>query len=259
MRIAQDVFATTGGRDFDPSQPVVIFLHGAGMDQSVWALLSRWFAHHGHSALAVDFPGHGRSGGALLPSIGAMADWVAQLIDGLGLAQASLIGHSMGSLVALETAARHPAKIRALGLLGTAPTMPVHPDMLAAAKINSPDAIAMVSLWGHGAHATMGGSATPGLWMLGAAVRLLEKARPGLIYNDLAACNAYQDGLAAAAKIACPVTIVVGEKDVMTPLKAVKLLTATLTQARVTVLKGAGHMLMAERPDAVLEALKGLE
>ena len=76
------VSATTGGTDFDPAKPAVIFLHGAGFDRTAWRLQTRWFAHHGRSVLAVDFPAHGWSDGPALDSIAAMADWTAALIDG---------------------------------------------------------------------------------------------------------------------------------------------------------------------------------
>src|SRR3954452_25533651 len=108
------VFGGTGGRPFNPKLPLALFLHGAGMDHTVWALLARWFAHHGCGVLAPDLPGHGRSGGEGLGSIEAMADWTAALIEVSGAPSAKLIGHSMGSLIALETAARHPSRVTAL-------------------------------------------------------------------------------------------------------------------------------------------------
>jgi pimeloyl-ACP methyl ester carboxylesterase len=250
-----DAFAATGGRDFDPGQRVVVFIHGAGLDHSVWALHSRWFAYHGWSVLALDLPGHGRSAGPVLPSIGAMADWVIRAVLAAGAERAMLVGHSMGALVALDAAARHPAQVSALALIGAAAAMPVHPDLLAAALANDPAAMDMVSLWGYGAHATLGGSEAPGLWMLGAGMRVLERAAPGVLYNDLAACNEFAEGLEDAARIACPVTMIAGERDVMTPLKAGKSLAAAIAGARLVVLAGAGHMLMAERPGEVLDAL----
>ena len=127
-------YAATGGRDFDPALPLVVFLHGAGLDHTVWALLARWFAHRGFAVLAPDLPGHGRSGGEPLDSIAAMADWTAALIEAAGAGKAAIIGHSMGSLVALETAARHPDRVTALGLIGTAAAMPVSRDLLDAAE-----------------------------------------------------------------------------------------------------------------------------
>src|SRR5215813_4074345 len=119
-----DIFVATGGKPFDPSLPAVVMLHGAGFDHSTWALHSRWFAHHGYSVLAPDLPGHGRSSGKPLPTIADMADWTAALLDAAKAPKAKLVGHSMGSLIALETAARHPTKVSGLSLIGTAAAMP---------------------------------------------------------------------------------------------------------------------------------------
>ena len=252
-----EAFAATGGREFDRSQPTVVLLHGAGFDHTAWALHSRWFAHHGYGVLAPDMPGHGRSCGAPLRSIAEMADWTAALLEAAGVARATLVGHSMGSLVALETAARHPAKVSALGLIGTTATMNVGPDLLKAAEANDHAAVDMVSIWGLGFDAELGGSLAPGLWMHGGAQRVLERCRPGVLFADLSACNAYQDALAAASKITVPTTLVLGERDMMTPSRGGKALAAALPNSRIVVLPGAGHMMMAERPDELLAALQG--
>jgi pimeloyl-ACP methyl ester carboxylesterase len=251
-----ETFTATGGRDPDPALPFVVFLHGAGLDHSVWALLSRWFAHHGWNVLAPDLPGHGRSRGEALQSIGAMAEWTAALIATANAGVVRLIGHSMGSLIALEIAARHPDTVVGLGLIGTAAAMPVSSELLNAATADDHAAVEMVSIWGHGVHATQGGSLLPGLWMLGGAERLLERAGAGVLFNDLTACNDYRDGLRSAAKVGVPVTLILGERDLMTPAKAGKALAAAFPRARVVILNGAGHLLMSERPDEVLEALR---
>lgn len=251
-----DVFVGTGGRPFDPSQPAAVLLHGAGMDHTAWALHDRWFAHHGFSVLAPDFPGHGRSAGAPLKTIGEMADWTAALIAASGAAKARLVGHSMGSLVALETAARHPSQVSGLTLIATSAKMAVGPDLLKAAETNDHDAVDMVSIWGLGFQAGLGGSLAPGLWMHGGAQRILEQSRPGVLFADLAACNAYEGALDAAAKVKVPATVIVGERDMMTPAKAGKALAAALSDCRTVVLRGAGHMMMAERPDEVLAAMR---
>jgi pimeloyl-ACP methyl ester carboxylesterase len=251
-----ETFAGTGGRRFDPGQPLVVFLHGAGLDHTVWALPSRWFAHHGSGVLAPDLPGHGRSAGTPLGSIAEMADWTTALIEAAGARAARLIGHSMGSLVALEAAARHPARITGLALIGAAAAMPVSADLLDAAKAGDHAAIDMVSIWGLGFRAGLGGSLAPGLSMLGGAERLLEQARPGVLFNDLRACNDYRDGFASAAKVSVPTVLILGGRDLMTPAKAGKALAAALPAARVTVIEGAGHMLMSEGPDEVLAALR---
>jgi pimeloyl-ACP methyl ester carboxylesterase len=252
-----DAFVATGGRDFDPALPTVVLLHGAGFDHTTWALHSRWFAHHGHGVLAPDLPGHGRSSGAPLASIADMADWTAALLDAAGAPNARLVGHSMGSLIALETAARHPAKVSALSLIGTAATMTVGPDLLKAAEANDRAAIDMVSIWGLGFQAELGGSLAPGLWMHSGAQRVLEQCRPGVLFSDLSACNAYQNALAAAAQLTVPAIFILGERDMMTPAKAGKALAAALPNSRTIVLSGAGHMMMVERPDELLAALQG--
>lgn len=251
-------FVATGGAAFDAAKPTMVLVHGAGLDHSVWALQTRYLAHHGRNALAVDLPGHGRSGGAPLASIAAMADWIAALLDALGVADAALVGHSMGSLVALESAHRHPTRVRALGLIGTTGKMPVHPDLLAAAAANSFDAIAMLSRWGHGARAALGDCKAPGMWMTGGAERVLERAVPGVLHADLAACHAYATGAEAAAAITCPTVIVQGRLDAMTPLRAATALAGAIAGAKLTVLEGAAHMLLAERPDEVLRAIAAL-
>jgi pimeloyl-ACP methyl ester carboxylesterase len=252
----RNAFAATGGRQFDPSLPTVVLIHGAGFDHSAWALHSRYFAHHGRSVLVPDLPGHGRSAGPALRTIAEMADWIAALLDAVRATSAQLIGHSMGSLIALETAARHPQKVSALGLIGTAAAMTVGPDLLKAAEANDQAAIDMVSIWGLGFGAELGGSLAPGLWMHGGAQRVLQACAPGVLFSDLSACRAYADALAAAAKLKVPTTLILGERDMMTPAKAGKTLAAAIPNARTVVLRGAGHMLMSERPDELLAALR---
>ena len=250
------VFAATGGRPFDPAKPAIVFIHGAGMDHTVWALQTRYFAHHGRSVLAVDLPGHGRSEGTPLDSIQALADWMVRLIEAAGLSQAALVGHSMGALVALDCAARHGDAVRAIALLGAAPAMPVHPDLLGAAEANNHLAFDLVTSWGHGPTGHLGGNLAPGLWLMGGGERLLEMARPGVLFIDLRACAEYRDGLETAAAVGCPALLVIGAKDRMTPAKAGRKLAEAIPGARAEVIPGCGHMMMAEKPDETLDALK---
>lgn len=253
----QPVYAATGGKPFDPALSAVVLLHGAGMDHTVWALQTRWFAYHGRSVLAVDLPGHGRSGGAPLASIAALADWTAALVEAAGLEAAALVGHSMGALIALEAAARHPSRVRALALCGVAPRMPVHPDLLAAAAADDHKAFELICDWGHGPAGHYGGHRAPGLWMLGGGERLLETAKAGALSTDLVNCNAYAEAEASAAKVACPALLVLGSEDRMTPARAGQKLAALIAGAQVALLPGAGHMMMVEQPDQTLDALKG--
>ena len=252
----REVFATTGGTDFDVTKPVVIFLHGAGFDRTVWRLQTRWFAHHGRSVLAVDFPGHGWSAGPMLASVAAMSDWTAKLIEAAGLKSAALVGHSMGALVALDCAARHPDKVRALGLCGVAAEMPVHPEMLESAKANTLKVQELMTFWGIGTALHKGGMSSPGLWLRRESLAVLAANRPDVIYADLQACNAYKDAGAQAAAVKCPTVLVLGDDDLMTPAAKAKPLAAAIAGARTVVVKDSGHFMMVERPDETLEALK---
>jgi pimeloyl-ACP methyl ester carboxylesterase len=252
-----DTFVATGGRPFDPSLPAVVMLHGAGFDHSTWALHSRWFAHHGHSVLAPDLPGHGRSGGKPLPTFADLADWTAALLDAARAPKARLVGHSMGSLIALETSARHPDKVSGLSLIGTAAAMTVGPDLLKAAEANNPDAIDMVSIWGLGFKAELGGSLAPGLWMHQGAQRVLQQTRPGVLYNDLNACNSYQNALAAAASVLPAFAGVIMSRSPRMKVTGTLICAAATPNSRTIVVPGAGHMIMAEAPDELLAALRG--
>ena len=86
------------------SKPVIVLLHGAGMDSSAWVYNTRYFSAQGRSVLAIDFPNHGLTKGSFLTSIEAMASWVLHCLDTLGVNDFSVGGHSMGALVALEIA-----------------------------------------------------------------------------------------------------------------------------------------------------------
>ncbi len=249
------VFAATGGKPFDPELPAVVFVHGAGMDHTVWALQTRWFAWHGHSVLAVDLPGHGRSEGPALETIPAIADWILRLVHVVGAGRVSLVGHSMGALAALAASARGGAEIAAVALLGVGEKMPVHPDLLAAARADDPAARDLIVSWGYGRSAHFGAARAPGLWMHGGGRTLLAHGPSGVLGIDLAACDAYQDAASDAERVRCPALFVVGARDQMTPPKAAAALARHIADASTVVIEDAGHMMMVEKPDETLDAL----
>lgn len=255
--VGKRVFAGTGGRDLDPARPLLVLLHGAGMDHTVWVLQSRYFAYHGFSVLALDLPGHGRSEGPALPTIEALADWTAAVVAASGFERASLVGHSMGAAVALSAAARAPERVSRIALLGAALAMPVHPDLLAAAASGSDLAPQLMTFWGLGRAAQIGGHPTSGLWLTGAARQLIRRGAGPSLSADLAACAGWTGGKEAAAGTRCPALVLAGSDDRMIPAAKARDLATAISGARIETLAGSGHMMMLEAPDATVAALQG--
>lgn len=251
-------YAYTGGKAFDAALPTVVFIHGAQNDHSVWGLQSRWFAHHGYGVLAVDLPGHGRSAGPALASVEEMADWLLALLDAAGVQRALLAGHSMGSLVALEASQRAPQRVRGLAMLGTTYPMKVSDALLATARDDEDTAIDMVNIWSHSSIAQKPSAPGPGFSVMGGARRLMRRMSTlnpeQLFHTDFSACNAYAKGEAAAQAVRCPTLFVFGARDMMTPPRSTRVLTGAIAHGKVVTVD-AGHSLMSEQPDAVLDAL----
>jgi pimeloyl-ACP methyl ester carboxylesterase len=255
-----DAYCYTGGKPFDPALPTVVFIHGAQNDHSVWALQSRYFAHHGYGVLALDLPGHGRSKGQAKASVEALADWLLAVLDAAGVRRAALFGHSMGSLIALEASFRAPERVTHLGMLGSTYPMKVSDALLEAARTDEQSAIDMVNIWSHSSIAHQPSCPAPGFYVMNGARRLMQRIsaiNPALVFHtDFSACNSYANGEAAAKAVRCPTLFVFGQRDMMTPPRSTKLLTSTIVHGKV-VQVDSGHALMAEQPDAVLDALSG--
>ena len=257
----REAYAYTGGKPFDPQLPCVVFVHGALGDHSIFTLLARWFAHHGWCVLAPDMPGHMRSAGPALPTIEAMADWLLALLDAAGVRQAALAGKSMGSLVALEAAARAPQRATRLVMLGTANPMSVPAALLELGRTDPHAAIDRVIHFSFSSLAPKPSYPGPGVWLRGAAralMRLVLAAQGDarLFHTDFSACNDYLSGLDAAAQVRCPAALVIAQHDQMTHPKGAAEV-ARLLEAGVHTVP-AGHFLMQESPDPVLAALRAL-
>ncbi len=252
-------YAYSGGKAFDASLPCIVFIHGALNDHSVWTLLARWFAHHGHAVLALDLPGHGRSDGPPLADVEALAGWVLALLDGAGARKAALVGHSMGSLIALEAAGGAPERAERLVMLGTAVPMKVSDALMQTSQRDPLKAIDMVNTFSHSGTASKPSYPGPGTWLHGsdrALMRRVQAGQPGLnlFHHDFGICDRYEHGLAAAANVRCPATIVVGSRDQMTTPKQAATIAKALNARAQSI--DAGHSMMSEAPDAVLAALR---
>ena len=248
-------FAYTAAHDIDPAKRTVVFVHGAGLDHSGWGLQSRYFGYHGFNVLAVDLPAHGRSEGPALNAVGEMAGWIKEVLDEKKIKSAVVVGHSMGSLVALEFAARYPEIAERIALIGTAYPMKVGDAFLDAARRDDSSAFDMETIWGHAPQVPFAGNPNPGMWMYGDTLARLGRLAPGVLHTDLNACNTYAGGIEAAAKVKCPALFILGARDMMTPPRGAEELIKKIENSKSTRIAISGHSLMAEAPDATLDAL----
>ena len=259
-----EAYVYTGGKAFDASKPTLVFIHGVLNDHSVWILQTRYLAHHGFNVLAVDLPGHGRSGGNAPASVEEAAQFIEALLDAAGVRQAALVGHSWGSLIALETASRLKERITHLVLVGTAFPMKVSPALIEASRHDPMKALSMVNVFSRATLAAPPSALGPGTWVYGASMALGRRVLASntdvnIFHRGFVACDSYANGLEAMAAVTCPVLFVLGERDQMTPPRAAQSLIdqAKAHRKEVSVVKvPMGHHQMTESPEETLKALK---
>lgn len=252
----QPVFIATSGKDINPEKPTWVFIHGAAMDHTIWALFNRYFTSIGANVLAVDLPGHGQSGGAAFTRIEQSTDWLAEVLEQVGVKKAIIAGHSMGSLIAYDFASRYQSHCLGLVLLGFCLPMPVNQMLLDLSQANDHKAFEMVVEFGYAGSAKLGCAQSPGLWMTQSGLRLMEKSAPGSLFADFTACNEYQSQVDIAATINCPTLFIAGDSDKMTPARGLKTWHAAIAASHVEIIPGCGHMMMMEKPNQVSALLK---
>lgn len=256
-------YCYTGGKLLDAAKPTVIFIHGVLHDHSVWVLQSRYLANHGWNVLALDLPGHCKSEGEAPASVEAAADFLAALLDAAGVQKAALIGHSWGSLIVLEAAARLKDRVSHLVLVATAYPMKVSPALIEASKSDPMKAIEMINVFSRSTLAAPPSALGPGTWVYGANRALNRRvsasnSEVNVFHRGFVACDRYANGEKAIASITCPVLFLLGSVDQMTQPKAAQGLIQVAKNAgqsvRVVNLP-VGHHQMTEAPDQTLAAI----
>lgn len=236
------------------SSPPLLLIHGAANDRDAWSTVAIGLAATGYPVLVPDLPGHGLSSGPPLPSIEAIADWLPALLDAAGIDKAVLVGHSMGSLAALECAARTPQRVSCLALLGSSAPMPVA-DALLAGAATAPDRVyRLITDYSHTPRFQLTGGGH-GVWGPGMTLAILRRSPPGVLATDLANCNNYRNGLNAATTVTCPTLLLTGRRDRMTPRRNLSPLQAALRHVIRAEIADCGHAMMNEKPRAVVSEL----
>jgi pimeloyl-ACP methyl ester carboxylesterase len=229
------------------SRPPVILLHGAGGTHLSWPPQIRRLA--GEKIYAPDLPGHGASEGSGRQSIDEYADDVIAFMKELKIRAAVIVGHSMGSAVALTLALKYPKQVLGLGLLGSGSKLRVALTLLET--VETPNAFeAAVDM----VNGNCFSSETPQSLMELSKRTMLEIRQP-VLCGDFLACNEF-DITSQLEKISIPTLIICGAEDKMTPLKFSESLRDGIANSQLHVLEHAGHMVMLEQPDAVADLLK---
>ncbi|MDI1267776.1 MAG: alpha/beta hydrolase [Polaromonas sp.] len=257
-------YCYTGGKPFDAAKPTVVFIHGVLNDHSVWILQTRYLAHHGWNVLAVDLPGHCKSEGEAPASVEEAADFVAALLDAAGVQRAALVGHSWGSLIALEAASRLKERVSHLVLVGIAYPMKVSSALLDAALNEPMKALTMINVFSRSTLAAPPSALGPGTWVYGASMALgrrvlASNTKVNVFHRGFKACDSYANGDNAITQITCPVLFLLGAQDQMTPAKAAQPLIAKARASGKTVQVASlpvGHHQMTEAPEQTLFAMR---
>ncbi len=251
----KQVFAATGGIPFDNHLPVVVFLHGSGLDHTFWGLHSRFFAFREYSVLALDLPGHTNSEGPAIATIEVMADWLDAVLGILGAENISIVAHSQGCLIALEYASRYPDKLNSVSFIASGLATPVNPDLIEAAEKKPDAAVAMMLSWGFGDAGQFHQDPIAGNSALASGRRVML-GNTDALSADLRACDAYKNGKTAAAAVAAPKQVILADNDRMAPRKAGTELHNHLEESELSIIQNSGHMLPIEAPNECRKLLR---
>jgi pimeloyl-ACP methyl ester carboxylesterase len=228
-------------------RPPLILVHGAGGSFLSWHPHLRRLADE--TVYTLDLPGHGESGGAGKNSIGEYAGDVLAFIEENQIQKPVLVGHSMGSAIALTLALDFSEKLSGLALFGAGAKLRVSPLILEKAKDPKtfPEAVALVNEYSFSPDAPKD--------LLRLSNENMLKTNPQTLLGDFLACDSF-DVMDRAASIRLPTLILCGTLDVMTQPKFSKFLAEQISGARLHLIEKAGHMSALEQPEVVAGLLK---
>lgn len=224
--------------------PPVVFVHGAGGTHQHWLYQVRNLPHS--PTYAPDLPGHGRSEGQGRDSITAYGDWLVAFLNAVGEGQAVLVGHSMGGAIAMDVALRHAERVAGLGLVATGARLRVAPAIFEGIRQDPEAAVRLICDF------AFGPETPPETVRLGR--RQMGAIPPEVLHGDFAACDAFSV-MDRLGEVSAPAFVLCGTQDHLTPLKYSTYLREAIPGAVLHLVEGAGHMVMVERPEAVVEVL----
>tara|TARA_B100000315_G_scaffold19984_1_gene17587 strand:- start:1541 stop:2269 length:729 start_codon:yes stop_codon:yes gene_type:complete len=236
--------------DFDIKKPSILLMHGSGLTHIVWSLHEQFYTTQGYNVLSVDLPGHGNSEGPSLKSIEEISDWIKSLMNVLDIKKLIIIGHSQGSLVGIDFAARYPDLINSLVLAAGSYKMPVNQDLINYAEAGDEKAVLLMMKWGYeGSKAFIGGNPVKKI------INSFREIREVLAV-DLNACNNYKGGKESLEKINCSTLCIFGDLDKMVPLEVGNKMSSMIKNAEKKVINNCGHMIIFEKAFEMRQIVK---
>jgi pimeloyl-ACP methyl ester carboxylesterase len=227
--------------EFDKEKPTILLMHGSGLTHIVWSFHEQFYSMQGFNVLSVDLPGHGNSEGSSLKSIEEISDWIKSLMEKLNIKKIIIIGHSQGSLVGIDFAAKYPELISRLVLVAGSYKMPVNQDLINYAEAGDEKAVLLMMKWGYeGSKAFIGGNPVK---------KIINSSRDirEILAVDLNACNNYKGGKESLEKINCPTLCIFGDLDKMIPLEVGNKMASMIKNSKKKVISNCGHMIIFEK------------
>lgn len=240
----------------------LVFIHGLGATSDVWfaqrEILSKQF-----QVIAYDRSGCGLS--TLSDdgySIGAWSEELGVLLDDLGVSTAVVVGHSLGSTVALHFAATHPERTRALVLAGAQAELSPEGRKILSERADLIEADGLTAVADSWLSSVLSPATRVGNPALAGLLRAMFVSNDAHAYAQQARALRDADERPALPDIACPTLLLVGDQDLVTPLSWQRAIHAAVTDSRLRIIPGTAHMTMLESPAAfnvaLLEFLAGL-
>jgi pimeloyl-ACP methyl ester carboxylesterase len=222
--------------------PRLYYVHGSGYTQDSFRAQVSAFP----GSVALSLPGH--PDGEPLESVGAMADWLAAIVAKDG-GKAVVAGNSLGGAIAMEWALRHPEQAAGIILIGTGAKLRVSQSIFDLIDNEWPSCIETLTDFGLSESASQQLRHDMLQWH-----RLVGQRATRVDYT---ACHPF-DVMNRLAEIRVPTLIIVGGEDRLTPPKYAEYLHERIAGSELLVVPGAGHLVMAERPDVVNPAIAAL-
>jgi len=222
----------------------VIFLHGSGGDSSVWQYQLPWYGCH--KLFVPDLPGHGRSEGTAYETPEPYAQWLDRFAVATGCLSFVLVGFSLGGLIAQVYARDFPEKVQGLVLMSTGMQVPIAPAFLQLIREDFQRAAQASCDRAY----LLGDAAEP----YREGLRMLVHNGPEVYYKDITLCQRF-DSTSWVHRITCPVLVMCGSHDTITPPELSQELSKKLPSAKLRVVPQAAHMVMQEQPEQFRSAV----